>query len=114
MWRESPMWFENESFWRDCYGFLFPDESFRVAPEQVDRALALTGVHGGWVLDLCCGPGRHAVPLAKKGFRVTGVDRSPFLLDEAKTRAVEADVDVEFVLEDMRSFSRPSAFDVVV
>ena len=27
------------------------------------------------ILDLCCGPGRHAVRLAALGYRVTGIDR---------------------------------------
>jgi SAM-dependent methyltransferase len=108
------MWFEDETFWRDCYQFMFSDESFSAAHQQLDRALSLTTVRAGAALDLCCGPGRHSVPLAKKGFCVTGVDRSPFLLAEARTRAMEANVNVELVLDDMRSFSRASAFDLVI
>ena len=42
---------------------------------------------GGDVLDVPCGFGRHALPLAAAGYRVTGVDRSPTLLDEARRRA---------------------------
>jgi ubiquinone/menaquinone biosynthesis C-methylase UbiE len=42
---------------------------------------------GGDVLDVPCGFGRHAVPLARAGFRVTGVDRSATLLSEARRRA---------------------------
>ena len=34
-----------------------------------------------------CGFGRHCVPLARAGYRVTGVDRSGALLDEARRRA---------------------------
>ena len=82
-------WFENETFWRDCHDFLFPDASFRSRPTEVEQVLALTGVQGGDVLDLCCGPGRHAVSFAKKGFRVTAVDRSAFLLDKAKGHAAK-------------------------
>jgi ubiquinone/menaquinone biosynthesis C-methylase UbiE len=36
-----------------------------------------------------CGYGRHAIPLARAGYRVTGVDRSPTLLAEARRRAGE-------------------------
>src|SRR5690349_21285171 len=39
------------------------------------------------VLDVGCGFGRHCVPLAEAGYRVTGVDRSQTLLDEARRRA---------------------------
>jgi SAM-dependent methyltransferase len=42
---------------------------------------------GGDVLDVPCGFGRHAIPLADAGYRVVGVDRSQALLNEARRRA---------------------------
>lgn len=45
---------------------------------------------GGALLDVACGFGRHAVPLAAAGYAVTGVDRSRALLEEARRRAGEA------------------------
>jgi ubiquinone/menaquinone biosynthesis C-methylase UbiE len=42
---------------------------------------------GGELLDVPCGYGRHAIALARAGYRVTGVDRSPTLLAEARRRA---------------------------
>src|SRR5947209_13781338 len=43
------------------------------------------------VLDVCCGQGRHALELARRGFaNVIGVDRSAFLLREARLRAQAA------------------------
>jgi len=44
-------------------------------------------------LDLCCGIGRHSVPLAERGYQVTGIDLSPVLIararELAKARGVE-------------------------
>ena len=80
-------WFENESFWREGYRFMFSDDAFRAASDQVEQIIALTGVSVGHVLDLGCGPGRHAVTLALKGLNVTAVDASPFLLGKAKAHA---------------------------
>jgi SAM-dependent methyltransferase len=77
-------WFADESIWKDLYPFTFPESAFAVAEEQIDKILRLTGVGGGKVLDLCCGPGRHAVALAKRGFAVTAVDRTRFLLEHAR------------------------------
>jgi 2-polyprenyl-3-methyl-5-hydroxy-6-metoxy-1,4-benzoquinol methylase len=74
-------WFADESIWKDLYPFTFPESAFAVGDEQVEKILRLTGVGGGKVLDLCCGPGRHSVALAKRGFAVTAVDRTRFLLD---------------------------------
>src|SRR5262252_2536082 len=107
-------WFADESIWKDLYPFTFPESAFVVADEQVEKILRLTGLGGGTVLDLCCGPGRPAVALAKRGFAVTGVDRTPFLLDHARARAAAANLRVEFVLEDMRRFRRPAGFDLII
>lgn len=105
-------WFENEDFWRDFYPYMFAPERFSAAAEEVRRIVALTQCSGGSVLDLCCGPGRHAVEFAQIGFRVTGVDRSPFLLDRARNQASKAGVEIEWIMEDMRSFVRPATFDL--
>lgn len=105
-------WFENEDFWRELYPYMFPAERFLAAREQVDQILTLSGCSRGKVLDLCCGPGRHAVEFAKHGLEVTGVDGSAFLLDRARERARDAGVPVEWVHEEMRRFRHPSAFDL--
>ena len=80
-------WFENESFWKETYDFLFPEKLFTETNEQVESILKLVGFNGSSILDLCCGPGRCSIALAKKGFSVTGVDLSQFLLDKARKRA---------------------------
>lgn len=110
-------WFEDESLWRDFYPVMFPEERLRMGEEEVTQVLALAGLTapaGRSVLDLCCGPGRHAVPLAQRGVRVTGVDRTSFLLERARERARLAGVDVEWVQSDMRKFRRPAAYDVAL
>jgi SAM-dependent methyltransferase len=105
-------WFEDETFWETFYPHLFTEDRMAAAPGEVDRLLALAGVTSGAALDLCCGPGRHSLALAQKGFAVTAVDRSPFLLDKARQRAAAAPV--EFVQADMREFVREGAFDLAV
>ena len=105
-------WFENEDFWREFYGYMFSAARFAAAPEEAGRIISLTQCSGGRVLDLCCGPGRHAVEFAHRGFQVTGVDRSPFLLERAREHAAKYGVTVEWVQEDMRTFVRPATFDL--
>src|SRR5689334_1899405 len=102
------VWYEDEGFWRDNYEVMFSDDAFRRAADDIDQVLALSGTQPRRVLDLCCGPGRHAIPLAQKGLEVTGVDFSSFLLDKARENARAADVTPEFVRADMRSFVRPN------
>lgn len=93
---------------------MFPSESFELATEQVDDILKLSGVTAGAVLDLCCGPGRHSIPLTKLGFDVTGVDLQPFLLGKARDYAVQENVTIEFIEQDMRVFKRAESFDLIV
>jgi ubiquinone/menaquinone biosynthesis C-methylase UbiE len=61
------------------------------AQAQALAAAALAGCPpGGDLLDVGCGFGRHAIPLAAAGHHVVGVDRSEPLLAEAQRRAGDA------------------------
>ncbi len=69
---------------------------------------------GARVLDLCCGQGRHSIALARRGFQVTGLDLSQYLLDLAERGADEVGVAVEFVRRDMRDLPWENEFDAVI
>ena len=107
-------WFADEAFWTEIYPFEFPDPVIDAGVAQVDKALAISGVGGGDALDLGCGPGRHAIPLARHGFRVTGVDLSSFHLARARERATAAGLAIELVQSDMRAFVRAEGFDLAL
>lgn len=107
-------WFENEAFWREMFPYMFDNNRFAQADEQVRKIMRLTGVRRGAVLDLCCGPGRHSVILAKRGFQVTGVDRTRFLLNKARRHAKSERARVEFVRSDVRKFVRPGAYKLAL
>ncbi|MEF8757234.1 MAG: class I SAM-dependent methyltransferase [Halobacteriales archaeon] len=112
---DTPVWHEDPEFWAAFRDFLFPPEKHEAAPEEVDRLLDLADVEPeGRLLDVPCGVGRHAVSLAKRGFRVTAVDATDRYLESARARAEDSNVDVEFVHEDMRSFRRGETFDAVL
>lgn len=96
------------------YPYTFPEESFTRTFPQIEKMLALAKPAGKFALDLCCGPGRHSIALAKAGFHVTGVDKTKFLLDKARERANADNVDVEWVQMDMRDFTRAGAFDIII
>ena len=106
--------FEDEAFWEKMYPFMFPKQKFDDAEQEIGSVLELAGLESGDVLDLACGPGRQATALAKRGFCVTGVDLSLFLLRQAKDLARKEGVSIEWVQEDMRSFQRPETFDLAI
>ncbi len=103
-------WFADEEFWEAFYPFVFSAPRLAGGQPESEAIARLTGVHGGNVLDLACGPGRHAIAFSRAGFRVTAVDRSKFLLGKGARAAPE----VEWVNEDMRSFVRESEFELAV
>jgi SAM-dependent methyltransferase len=112
---ERRPWHEREAFWETAGPVLFTAARWESAPREVEAMVALLGLSpGAKVLDLCCGVGRHSLELARRGFQVTGVDRTAAYLQEARARAREEGLEVEFVQEDMRSFVRPEAFDAVI
>lgn len=80
--------------------------------DLVWRLLDLRPEHA--VLDLACGHGPLANPLAARGCRVTGLDSSAVFLDRARTDAAAAGVDVDYVLGDMRRLEWTARFDRVV
>ncbi|MBI4346412.1 MAG: class I SAM-dependent methyltransferase [Elusimicrobia bacterium] len=65
------------------------------------------------VLDLCCGAGRHAVLLAERGLRVTGLDIQPGLLEAARATAARRGVELELVRGDARRLRYRARFDAV-
>lgn len=69
---------------------------------------------GARILDVGCGPGRHAVPFAQAGLAVTGVDASRRFLDIAAARAREAGVGAAFFEVDARRMPFDDEFDAVV
>jgi SAM-dependent methyltransferase len=112
--RKTP-WFEDDAFWAAFRPSMFSEERWRMAARDVEPLAKLLDLKpGAHVLDLPCGPGRFSIELARRGFKVAGVDRTALYLTEARKRARQQGVDVEFVRADMRRFVRPRAFDACI
>ncbi len=66
------------------------------------------------IFDIGCGTGRHSIELAKRGYRVTGVDLSEAQLRRAAKNSAEANVSVDFIRADARYLSFKNKFDLVI
>lgn len=64
------------------------------------------------VLDLGCGSGGHAIPLARRGYQVTGVDRSAEMLDEAGKKTSSGNP--KFIQSDLTGIDLGTKFDSVI
>jgi len=69
---------------------------------------------GASILDVGCGTGRHAVELAKRGYKVTGIDISSGMLAEAEKAAREANLVVEWIRSDATQFRSVKQFDAAL
>jgi predicted TPR repeat methyltransferase len=65
------------------------------------------------VLDLGCGTGGHATVLAARGYSVTGVDRSEWMIGEARQKSGDQTTAAVFTCGDARHVNLGRTFDLV-
>lgn len=91
--------------------------------EQVEYDQWMNHIHAIWekfglqpkiVIDLGCGTGSIALPLAKEGYDVIGVDLSPEMLTEADHKAMEEGVSVRFACQDMTELELGEEADCIL
>ena len=73
----------------------------RALVERTADQLADAVAPPGPVADLGCGPGAHALALARRGYDVVGIDGSPRMVAVARTRAAREEVDATFDVHDV-------------
>ena len=82
------------------------------AAEFVEQLNLKPGVR---VLDVACGSGNQSIPAARAGAQVTGVDIAPNLIEQARKRAAEEDLKIQFDEGDAENLPyADAAFDVVM
>ncbi len=92
---------ETEQLWALTPNRTFADEAEALTPKRA--------------LDLASGEGRHAVWLAKRGWRVTAVDFSDVAIEKARARAAHEGVEVDFCTVDLLEFEPGErSFDLVL
>lgn len=91
--------------------------------EQVEYDQWLHHIHAVWerfglqpqtVIDLGCGTGSIALPLAKEGYAVTGVDFSAEMLTEADHKAMAEGVSIRFACQDMTELDLGEQADCIL
>lgn len=93
---------------QDLYGTAYMNVGLlekrgRNTEEEVEALIGLFGIGAGsHVLDWCGGWGRHAVPLAKRGYKVTLLDFSKEYLERARAYAEREGVTLNLVHADFR------------
>lgn len=90
----------------DAWRYITTHEMTRAEADFLERTLGLTA--GARVLDVPCGNGRHSVELARRGYKMTGIDQSEEFVEEARRTMPDS---VRWVHGDMRSLPWTAEFD---
>ena len=108
-------WYERDDYWETWAPYMFSAGRLQNASTEVDRIIQLLEIApGASVLDFCCGIGRHSLEFARRGYAVSGVDRTRTYLQRARAQAMAEGLKVVFIQSDALSFSRPATFDAAV
>ena len=98
-----------------AYDALYADKDYAAEVDLVEEVLRRHGAPlPADLLDLGCGTGGHAVPLAVRGHRVEGVDVAPAMLEHARAKAAAAGVQVGLREGDIRTADLGRQFDAVL
>jgi ubiquinone/menaquinone biosynthesis C-methylase UbiE len=65
------------------------------------------------ILELCCGTGRLTLPIAKDGYNICGVDYSSSMLEQAKVKAYEVGLKIDFIQADIRTLNLKEEYDLI-
>ena len=104
----APHWFFRFMYDREsaAWGRRRDEPAHRALVERTVDELANVIARPGPVADLGCGPGAHALELARRGYDVVGVDGSPRMVEVARTRAARDEVDATFEVHDVSGLLR--------
>jgi SAM-dependent methyltransferase len=106
---QNEWWQEFFPAWAEVQRQAKSEEETRVEADCIENLLQLP--LQATVLDVPCGDGRLALQLAALGCRVTGVDITLPLLEDARRKAAERRLEVTWEQRDMRDLPWRDAFD---
>jgi len=98
----------------DAYDVLYQDKNYEKECDFLEALFEKYNYKPKTILDLGCGTGGHAIILAKRGYKVTGIDQSKHMLKIAGHKAKEAGVDIEFIKTDITNATIKRKYDAVI
>lgn len=104
------------SVYADSYDLIYHDKDYAAESTLIESIFRKYNNTVRSVLDLGCGTGNHAFPLAQRGYEVIGVDRSADMLAHARRKSVDAETNGRLVFQqgDVRTVDLKQSFDAVL
>ena len=95
----------------EYYDILYRDKDYESECDFIEEIFAkYSAMEVKTILDAGCGTGGHAIPLAKRGYKVVGIDKSEIMIKKAR----EKSKDVEFYVNDITDFKFDKKFDTCI
>ncbi len=98
----------------NSYDFIYKTKNYEAECDFLEAIFNKNKLKVKTILDLGCGTGGHMRIFAKRGYHVTGVDRSSYMLDCARKKMTQENVEGEFIHGDLCSVDLGRKFDVVI
>ncbi len=98
----------------DYYDRFTKNVSYVSYAKRIDEIVMQRHKKRGSIVDLGCGTGTLDLLLTKKGYSVTGIDRSMEMLTIAEKKLRDAGRKATFVCQDMTSFNMPCKSDLII
>lgn len=96
------------------YDDLYQEKDYKKECDFIEAVFRKFRYKPNTILDLGCGTGGHALILAKRGYEITGVDRSKYMLELAKNKAETEGLKIELIEGDITSVTLNKKFDAVI
>lgn len=96
------------------YNAFYEDKNYAKEARQVDSLMKKYGSSVKLLLDFGCGTGKHDIELVQLGYKCTGIDLSPLMVEIAKKNALENQRDIEFAVADIRDYKPDRKWDAVI
>jgi SAM-dependent methyltransferase len=97
------------------YDLLYSDKDYSQECDFVEEIFQNYSVtHVKTILDGGCGTAGHAIPLANKGYKVTGIDASEAMVKRAREKSEKLNLNIDFRVADLCQFELGTKFDACI
>ncbi|WP_066639899.1 class I SAM-dependent DNA methyltransferase [Desulfolucanica intricata] len=95
------------------YDYLVQGVDFEGWIDYIEKLLQKFNYKPRNVADLACGTGNTTFPFARRGYNVIGVDLSPQMINIAQEKAIQQNLDIKFLVQDIRELNLHHKMDLI-
>jgi len=98
----------------ELYNLFYQEKDYDRECDCIENIFSKFSKKPKTILDLGCGTGGHVFPLIKRGYQVTGIDKSEFMLNTARKKAKEKNLSIQFTKGDITKIKVEKKYDAII